>query len=287
MEPLFVLEIRDFLDSCSFKYEFRGGCFYLLNSLVMIVPVSLKGDKCANETNFRQIKIYEDLWFTKGEIIRNRLKALLGKGEVVFARKCRIVIIDTPVAREFLDNNHILGYSRAKFFYGLFYSTHSGDLSKERLVAVASFSAGRPMKRIKGRQRATNGEIDSTEIFVSSFEWIRYASVGASRVIGGMGRLLNAFVEHKNPQEVMSYADSDWSVGNAYSKLGFELVGKTAPVKFMIDPNTYERYSLKKLLRDRKYQKESKYSNQELNQNQFILLLNSGNLKFIRSFSLL
>ncbi|MFA6770511.1 MAG: hypothetical protein WCR71_04990, partial [Bacteroidales bacterium] len=213
----------------------------------------------------RQIKIYEDLWFTKGDIIRNRLRALLGKGEVVFARKCRVAKIDVQMAREFLDNNHILGYSRAKYFYALFYS--------KKLVAVASFSASRPMKR--------DGRV------VNSFEWVRYASLGSSRIVGGMGRLLSIFVEQEKPQEIMSYADLDWGGGNAYKKLGFKLIGKTAPLKFMIDPKTHQRHSLKKLLRDHKYNKECKYRDQELNDKQFILLLNSGNLKFLRSFTFL
>ncbi len=297
MRALLCLEIREFLDLCSLKYDFRGDCFFLPDSSLLIVPVILKGDYCRNEVNevnevkrdisakqignLRQIRIYEDLWFTKGDIIRNRLRALLGKGEVVFARKCRVAKIDTPIAREFLYNNHMLGYSRAKYFYGLFYSQKiynepsdlSNDLIKEQLVAVASFSAGRPMKRDRGE--------------VNSFEWIRYASTGSTRVVGGMGRLLSAFVEHERPQEVMSYADSDWSKGSAYLRLGFELIGKTPPVKFMVNPKTYERYSLKKLLKDRKYQQEDKYSNLELDQNQLILLLNSGNFKFLRSFSFL
>lgn len=316
MRALLCLEIREFLDSCSLKYDFRGDCFFLPDSSLLIVPVILKGDYCRNEVNevnevkrdisakqignLRQIRIYEDLWFTKGDIIRNRLRALLGKGEVVFARKCRVAKIDTPIAREFLDNNHILGYSRAKYFYGLFYSQRiynelsdlpidqSNELIKERLVAVASFSAGRPMKRDRGvKVEDKSGDKAGDKAVVSSYEWVRYASVGSTRVVGGMGRLLNAFVEHERPQEVMSYADSDWDKGNAYLRLGFELIGKTPPVKFMVDPKTYERYSLKKLLKDRKYQQEDKYSDLELDQNQLILLLNSGNFKFLRSFSFL
>lgn len=333
MRLLFVLEIREFLDSCSLKYDFKGNRFYLPDSSLLILPVPLIGDDCLdkeNESNqanningLRQIKIYEDLWFTKGDIIRNRLRALLGKGEVIFARKCRVAKIGAKMASGFLESNHILGYSKSKYFYGLFYSerlnslpsdisneaslakynTLGNDLEKEKLVAVAAFSASRPMKR--------------DNVAVDSFEWVRYASVGSSRVIGGMGRLFNMFVEQQSPQEVMSYADLDWGggdayngVGNAYKKLGFELIGKTAPVKFMVDPKTYQRYSLKKLLRDRRYNKNYTQSNQEhnipndknlndknlndkvindkdLNEKEFILLLNSGNFKFLRSFSFL
>jgi len=288
MEQLFVLEIREFLDSYSLKYYLMENHLILPNYCLKLSFVSLnrgtslnndgsflenvnENSRKVNDGGFREIRVYEDLWFTKGDIIKNRLRALLGKGEAIFARKCVVANIDANKAIGFLEKNHILGYSRAKFFYGLFYC--------ERLVAVAAFSAPRPIKRESG--------------VVSSFEWVRYASVGSSRVVGGMGRLLSAFVEEKSPQEVMSYADLDWGGQNgyngsgvAYKKLGFELVGKTPPVKFMVDPKTYQRYSLKKLLKDRKYN-SSKYSSQELLEKQFILLSNSGNFKFLRSFSLL
>lgn len=289
MEQLFVLEIREFLDSYSLKYYLIENHLILPNYCLKLSFVSLNRGASLNndgsslekvnensqkvdDGGFSEIRVYEDLWFTKGDIIKNRLRALLGKGEAIFARKCKVTTIDTNKAKEFLEKNHILGYSRAKYFYGLFYC--------ERLVAVAAFSAPRPIKRESG--------------VVSSFEWVRYASIGSSRVVGGMGRLLSLFVEQQRPQEVMSYADLDWGghsgynrSGNAYTKLGFKLVGKTPPVKFMVDPKTYHRYSLKKLLKDRKYNNSSKHNSQELLEKQFILLLNSGNLKFLRSFPLL
>lgn len=289
MEQLFVLEIREFLDSCSLKYYLKGNSFILPKNCINIILVSLNGCtspnnegffvkeneanyKIGEDSGYREIRIYEDLWFTKGEIIRNRLKAVLGKGDAVYARKCRVANINSYIAREFLDKNHILGYSKSKFFYGLVYC--------DQLVAVAAFSASRPMTREGG--------------VINSFEWVRYASQGSLRVIGGMGRLLGAFVDDQRPQEVMSYADLDWggysgfkSNGNAYTKLGFELIGKTAPVKFMVDPETYNRYSLKKLLKDRKYRNSSKNRDQEQLEKQYILLFNSGNLKFLRSFPFL
>ena len=72
------------------------------------------------------------------------------------------------------------------------------------LVAVASFSAGRTMR-------------DGTR----SFEWIRFASLRGLRVIGGMGKLLDSFVQEHSPDDVMTYVDASDSDGSAYMELGF------------------------------------------------------------------
>jgi len=59
-----------------------------------------------------------------------------------------------------------------------------------------------------------------------SCEWVRYACLPGIRVVGGMGRFLDVFVEKVRPDDVMSYADASWSEGESYRTLGFELVGK-------------------------------------------------------------
>lgn len=40
-------------------------------------------------------------------------------------------------------------------------------------------------------------------------------------VDGGMGKLLKAFIDDVEPDDVMSYADASWSDGDVYRKLGF------------------------------------------------------------------
>ena len=89
------------------------------------------------------------------------------------------------------------------------------------MVAVATFSNAR--KWVKG---------DST---VRSYEWIRYASLPGLRISGGMGKLLKAFIEDVQPDDIMSYADLEWSEGAVYEQLGFTLEGKKNPVLFGVD----------------------------------------------------
>ncbi len=64
-----------------------------------------------------------------------------------------------------------------------------------------------------------------------------------------MGKLLKFFIKEVNPDDIMSYADLEWSERQIYKALGFmrEPVGK-GPVSFAINPSTYERKAIGRAL---------------------------------------
>jgi len=130
--------------------------------------------------------------------------------ESVYARKCEARRISKAEAVPFLNANHRMGYCGCRYRYGLFYDG--------RLVAVASFSQARNILTQAGTKR--------------SYEWIRYASASGIRVLGGMGKLLNAFVEEVHPDDVMTYVDTAWSDGAAYKELGFKEEGLVSKPSF-------------------------------------------------------
>lgn len=130
----------------------------------------------------------------------------------VFARNCELRRIDRAASEEFLDRCHRMGSTSARHRYGLYVrrSTGAGEiiLPPGTLVAVGTFSGAR--RWTKGDRR------------VSSYEWVRYASLGGVRVTGGMGKILRAFIEDVHPDDIMSYALSDSpDGGDAYRRLGF------------------------------------------------------------------
>ena len=56
-----------------------------------------------------------------------------------------------------------------------------------------------------------------------------------TNVVGGASRLFKHFLkEHEEIQEVISFADRRWSIGNLYKKLDFTLVGHTDPAYYYI-----------------------------------------------------
>ena len=80
---------------------------------------------------------------------------------------------------------------------------------------------------------------------IRSYEWTRYASLPDMRVSGGMGKLLKAFIKDVRPDDIMSYADLEWSEGNVYKALGFNKEGTKEPVCFIIDGETWDRSPIK------------------------------------------
>lgn len=140
----------------------------------------------------------------------------------VFARNCEVKKVDRKTADAFLAANHIYGSASCRDCYGLFRRRVTGAsetaASAGELVAVATFSNARRWEK-QGR-------------CISSYEWVRYASLRDTRVVGGMGKLLKAFIDERHPDDVMTYAISTAvpgrelregveSEGNVYRKLGF------------------------------------------------------------------
>lgn len=139
----------------------------------------------------------------------------LGKLPSVFARNCTARRIDKGTAAVFLSSAHKFGDASARYRYGLFVERNTGKeetaFQKGTLVAVATFSSARKMR---DRSR--------------SFEWVRYASLPGTRVIGGMGKLLDAFVEEVRPDDVMTYAPAQCGDGDVYIELGFSSEGSVS-----------------------------------------------------------
>ncbi|MFA5713776.1 MAG: hypothetical protein WC960_06320 [Bacteroidales bacterium] len=219
-------ELRLFFKENNLSPLERDGILLFEKYNLALYPTALleSKDEYSNEIEF--IVLHQDLWFNKGKIVKNSLLARLGRGEKIGARECSIKKIGSLVAKEFFEANHLLGYARSKYHYALYY--------KGEVAAAASFSSSREM--VRGGRR------------INSFEWVRYASLGSSRVVGGMGKLLSHFIREVNPCEIMSYACREWSRGDSYKKLGFRQVGITPPVEFWIEKKSLKRYPFKRAL---------------------------------------
>ena len=66
------------------------------------------------------------------------------------------------------------------------------------------------------------------------------------RISGGMGKLLKAFIKEVQPDDIMSYADLEWSEGDVYTALGFKREDSKDAVEFMVDSRTWERKAIRK-----------------------------------------
>jgi hypothetical protein len=160
---------------------------------------------------------------------------------------------------KFLINNHLQSKVNAKFKYGLFLPSRyfrviqnekvmQEILNKETfLVAIASFSNAKKIIREGQEYR--------------SYELIRFANYKGFTVVGGLNKLLKMFTDEHAPDDIMTYADADWSDGSNYEKIGFKRIELTPPLTFELDSETF----LRKL-------------GQENSKNK---IYNSGNWKFL------
>lgn len=184
--------------------------------------------------------ITEDRWNSRKEMMQKRILSHLEVFSQAYARNCEVRRIDKVEAQEFLNANHSYGYAACRYRYGLFLKRHTGHIAEEirslkgdkseeigMLVAVATFSNARKWK--KGNKE------------IRSYEWTRYASLPHMRISGGMGKMLKTFIEEVKPDDIMSYADLEWSEGNVYKHLGFKKEDGKAPVMFCVDTETWTR----------------------------------------------
>ncbi len=170
--------------------------------------------------------------------MQERLLAHLEIYLQVYARNCDIRRIEKPEAQEFLERNHSYGYAKCKYHYGIYIRRTTGHLKEKRqlepgtLVAVAAFSNAR---------KWTKGDVQ-----IRSYEWTRYASLPGLRISGGMGKVLKCFIEEINPDDIMSYADLEWSEGFVYQELGFNRESFKSAVDFTVERSDWKRRPVSK-----------------------------------------
>lgn len=192
------------------------------------------------------IHLWEDVWLSRKEQVLSRLKSVIGLNLRIHARKTNIVRLTQKEADQFLYVNHLQLSVGAKHRYGLAIDSE--------LVAVACFS---------GLRKMNNGITN-----YRSAELIRFANLLGTTVTGGFTKLLSYFIKQYEPNDVMSYADRDWSIGSAYERAGFKLIEATPPAAILVDKNTLIRtfpHRLGNLVNDPEY----------------LDVFNTGNLKYI------
>ncbi len=207
------------------------------------------------EEGFQVINLWEDVWYCRSAQVSSRLHALLGRNQRLHGRKTNVISLNKQQADEFLSAFHIQGSARARHKYGLFY--------ENELVAVATFSGTRIMRQHTAGYR--------------SAELIRFASKPGFTVIGGLTKLIRHFTSQVKTDDIMSYADRDWSLGQAYEVARFSFHSLTPPSDLWLDTWTYKRYFHHRLP-DIAGPSDSDISKLDC---RFVKIFNTGNLKYI------
>jgi len=203
------------------------------------------------------IHLWEDQWYTKNSIIKNRILSKLGVSNRIHGRKTEVRRIDKFIAEGFMQVQHLQGYATGYYKYGLY--------EKNTIYAIALFSKVRKMRQVN----------------YYSAELIRYANLDGFHVSGGLGKLINHYIQEHGPNDIMTYVDSDWGNGVGYKKLGFETKEITPPQMFWVDPKTNERHFPARFCKENGLDSVLNKS-AILKKYELIEIYNSGNIKMIK-----
>ncbi len=216
--------LEDLKIECHFSFD-QEFCLVSLNKEKLIVNlINLKNaynpaqlislQERYRSAGIRLIHLWEDVWLTRPLQVLARIESLAGLNTRIHGRKTKVSKISKPIADEFINRNHLQGAVNSRYKLGLF--------EKEELVAVATFAALRNMNH--------------TENYKSA-ELIRFAVKSGYTVTGGLSKLISHFYMLFRPNDLMTYADRDWSLGEVYSTLGFSLTETIAHQQFSLDEN--------------------------------------------------
>lgn len=267
-------EITEFLEQNGQSVEVNPTDFWVEGLMCLVVrekklmvvirylSVNYRKNELVNPPDFKSIRLWEDAWMASRNIVESRLLSAIGESLRLPARVTVCRRIDKQTAEAFLEKNHLQGAVKAKLKYGLFLPKRYYRLienaelieheNTEMLVAVATFSAAKTYYR-------------SDDLYRSA-ELIRYANLAKFTVVGGLNKLLKHFETEQNPDDIMTYADADWSDGSTYEKLGFERIEQLSEMAFYVNKTTFKRQ-------------------RNLPENQFddfVKVCNSGSWKFIK-----
>jgi len=152
------------------------------------------------------IHIFGNEWISKRQIVESIIKVKLNKYDSkIFARECEIKETKLELSKEFLETNHLQGYTPSKYYIGLFYNNE--------LVQLLTFGKSRFNKNYE-------------------YELLRSCSKLNTIVVGGFERLLNYFEKTYNPKSIITYSDLRYFNGNSYLKAGFVFSHRTEPDYF-------------------------------------------------------
>ncbi|MEC8568684.1 MAG: zinc-ribbon domain-containing protein, partial [Pseudomonadota bacterium] len=152
----------------------------------------------AKAAGVQLIQVWEDDYNRHPDLVKRILSHKLGVSDqpAVYARKTRVEVLTTSVARVFLDQNHIQGFASGSYYLGL------RDIETNGLVAVMVL------------KREVGVNVPDRTLNIS-----RYAT--STRVPGGFTKLLKHAERTYNPSRFITFADHCISDGALYEGNGF------------------------------------------------------------------
>lgn len=136
----------------------------------------LNSDLTKALTDTSIVHLHQDVWNRSSDIVQSRIRSKCGISQQrIYARKTHVKRITKSEYLPFLEDNHLWGATGAKYGFGLY------NKADDMLVAVATFSSKRKVNR-------------DNQTF-HSFELLRFCTKLDTTVVGGITKLVSAFVK--------------------------------------------------------------------------------------------
>ncbi len=220
-------ELDIYIPEKQIAIEFNG--LYWHSDLFKEDKYHLKKLEECEAKGIKLIQIFEDEWLNKQEIVKSRLRNILGKIEnKIYARNCVVKELDSKTVTKFLNENHLQGSVGSKIKLGLFYN--------EELVSIMTF----------GNLRKNLGQKSKDD----TFELLRFCNKLNVNIIGGASKLFKYFTSNYSCVSVISYADRRWGNGELYNTLGFKYIHNSQPNYFYVKNGEVKREARFKYRKD-------------------------------------
>ena len=219
------IELDVYIPSKSIAFEFNG--LYWHSEIHKNHDYHINKTNICNQNDIRLIHIWSDDWMYRRDITKSIILNSIGlTPNKIFARKCKIVIIDNKRKNDFLDKNHIQGKCSSSINIGLLYN--------DEIVSMMTFG-----------NRKINGE--------NGFELIRFCNKINTVVVGSASKLFTFFKSNYEHKTIISYADVSHFTGDLYHNLGFTYIHRSKPnYWWVVDGVRHHRftYNKKRLVRE-------------------------------------
>ena len=215
-EIISPLSLDIYIPELKLAFEFNG--VYWHSELFKNKHYHINKTKICEDVGIKLIHVWEDDWVYKNNIIKSVILNKIGKNETtIYARKCVLKVVeDIKLVKNFLNDNHIQGYSHSNIKLGLYY--------ENKLVSLMTF----------GKKR-------------KNMELVRFCNKLNTNVVGGSSKLFKYFIKNYKFEFIESFSDTSIFSGDMYSYLGFKFINNT-PINYhwVVDGIRRHRFSFNK-----------------------------------------
>ena len=205
---IYPFELDIYLPELNIAIEYNGIYWHSeqqgKNSRYHLIKTKMCEDK-----GITLIHIFQNEYNLYKPIVESIIQAKLQKSPMrIYARTCSIR--EVTDVKGFLINNHIQGHIASTYNVGLYHNNE--------LVSLMTFGKSRYDKK---------------------FEWeiLRFCNKLNTNVIGGASKMFSFFIKNKHPNNIISYCDKRWGVGDVYTKMGMLHTHDSAPSYYYFHKN--------------------------------------------------